>query len=62
VVVEGIVHGHDQTFQLSTVSIGRPSLVVPRLAVERSRLRSLHSFITCGQLDPLAITSRRMLL
>jgi molybdate transport system ATP-binding protein len=38
VVVEGIVHGHDQTFQLITVSIGRPSLVVPRLA-EGARVR-----------------------
>jgi molybdate transport system ATP-binding protein len=32
VVVEGVVRGHDQTFHLSTVSIGAQNLVVPRLA------------------------------
>jgi molybdate transport system ATP-binding protein len=32
VVIEGILREHDQTFQLSTVSIGTHSLVVPRLA------------------------------
>jgi molybdate transport system ATP-binding protein len=32
VVIEGVVRAHDQTFHLSTVSIGTQSLVVPRIA------------------------------
>jgi molybdate transport system ATP-binding protein len=64
VVVEGIVRGHDQTFQLSTVSIGRPSLVVPRLAEElgaRVRLRIRARDVALATERPAGISIQNVL-
>ena len=64
VVVEGIVRGHDQTFQLSTVSIGRQSLVVPRLADElgaRVRLRIRARDVALATERPAGISIQNIL-
>jgi molybdate transport system ATP-binding protein len=64
VVVEGIVRGHDQTFQLSTVSIGTQSLVVPRLADElgaRVRLRIRARDVALATERPAGISIQNIL-
>jgi molybdate transport system ATP-binding protein len=64
VVVEGIVRGHDQTFQLSTVSIGAQSLVVPRLAEElgaRVRLRIRARDVALATERPAGISIQNIL-
>jgi molybdate transport system ATP-binding protein len=64
VVVEGTVRGHDQTFQLSTVSIGTQSLVVPRLADElgaRVRLRIRARDVALATERPAGISIQNIL-
>ncbi|MGH6918466.1 MAG: molybdenum ABC transporter ATP-binding protein [Geminicoccaceae bacterium] len=64
VVIEGIVRAHDQTFQLSTVSIGRQSLVVPLLAEElgaRVRLRVRARDVALATERPTGISIQNIL-
>jgi molybdate transport system ATP-binding protein len=63
-VVEGIVRGHDQTFQLSTVSIGAQNLMVPRLAEElgaRVRLRIRARDVALATERPAGISIQNIL-
>jgi molybdate transport system ATP-binding protein len=64
VVVEGIVRAHDQTFQLSTVSIGAQSLVVPRLPEalgSRVRLRIRARDVALATGPPAGISIQNIL-
>jgi molybdate transport system ATP-binding protein len=64
VVIEGVVRGHDQTFQLSTVSIGAHDLVVPRLADRlgaRVRLRIRARDVALATERPVGISIQNIL-